>query len=131
MFNRLIEAIESVMNLNMTWLWRPGAFMFAPEAFKDLLFPLLEDLLHQSIRLPLKNSPYFDFSIDLSPLISEYGFDPRSYSQQLKTLSLARNVCLLEAKSINATEMFQYFLELEHISHRFSITSFPTSMFTW
>ena len=105
--------------------------MFTPEAFKDLLSPLLEDLLHQSIRLPLKNSTHFDFSVDLNSQISECGLDPRTYAQQLKTLSSTRNVCLPETSAPNATEMFQYFLELEHISHRFGMTSFPKSNFTW
>jgi hypothetical protein len=105
--------------------------MFTPETFKELISPLLEDLLHQSIRLPLKNSTYFDFSVDLNSQITECGLDPRTFAQQLKTLSLTRNVCLSENSTPNATEMFQYFLELEHISHRFDLSSFSKSSFTW
>ncbi len=105
--------------------------MFTPEAFKDLLAPLLEDLLHQSLRLPLKNSTIFDFSIVLNAHISECGLDPRTFAQQLKTLTSTRSVCLPETASTNAMEMFQYFLELEHVSHRFGLSSFLKSSFTW
>ena len=105
--------------------------MFTPETFKDLLLPLLDDLKRHMIILPLKSSTFFDFYPELSNLIQEVGLRPEAFSQQLKALSQRRLTCLSDTATATTTDMLNYFLELEHISHRFGVSSLKNGAFTW
>lgn len=105
--------------------------MFTPESFKDLLLPLLDDLKRHVIMLPMKSSIFFDFYPEVSNLIQELGLRPEAFAQQIKGLSQRRSACLPDTAMATTTDMFNYFLELEHISHRFGSSSLKNGAFTW
>lgn len=104
--------------------------MFTPAKFKELLLPLLSDVRRLLVKLPTKSSLEVDFAVELWDAIAECGLEPRSYEQQLRKLNVARGACVSDPAT-PASDMFHYFIELEHLSRRFSMTFVKGFSFVW
>lgn len=97
--------------------------MFTPTAFKELLLPLFDDIKENFIYLPLKMTIECNFSEDLKILLVNCGLSPESFSSAINCLNKSRK-SIYSKSTTSLTEIFHYFLELEHISMRFSAKNF-------
>lgn len=104
--------------------------MFTTAVFKDLLLPIFEDVKECFIYLPLKITTDCNFSEDIRGLISNYGLNPESFSSEINNLNKSR-MSIYSESTTSLTEIFHYFLELEHISMRFSAKNFSNIRFVW
>ena len=71
-----------------------------------------------------------NFSEDLKILLSNCGLSPKSFSSAINSLNNSRKSIHSESTT-SLTDIFHYFLELEHISMRFSAKSFSKMCFIW
>ena len=104
--------------------------MFTASAFKELLIPLLEDIKECFIYLPLKITKECNFSEDLKLLLSNCGVIPDSFIGSINKINSNRKSTYPDSAA-SLTDIFHYFLELEHISMRFSTKSFINTRFVW
>lgn len=103
--------------------------MFTAAVFKELLFPLIEDIKDYFIYLPLKNSSDFNFSKDIKYFLEQCGIAKETYNAEINKLNSTRKQIISGFNS--QTEMFHYFLELEQICERFTIKNMFYMQFSW
>lgn len=104
--------------------------MFTAAVFKDLLLPLFDKVKKDFVFLPLKKTVDFNFCNDLSELLLSLGIDPVIFKSEIEKINIMRKTIYPESRCSKA-EMFQYFMELEHISMRFSANNLSNLNFTW
>ena len=104
--------------------------MFTAAVFKDLLLPLFDNVKKDFLFLPLKKTIDCNFYNDLNELLIRFGIDPITFKSSIDKINTMRKTIYPESRYSKA-EMFQYFMELEHISLRFSVINLSHLNFTW
>lgn len=106
-----------------------GSTMFTASVFKELLLPLFEEIKTSLIYIPLKSTTECNFFEDFNIMLSNVGLDPRTFTGSISKLNnLRKNI---NSNSTSQMEMFNYYIELEYISARFSIKNFSFINFSW
>ena len=103
--------------------------MFTAAVFKDLLLPLFDEIKNSLILFPLKSTNSCNFSADLNFLLSNNGLNPKTFTSSITTLNNIRKQA--NSREASQMEMFNYYVELEYISTRFSIKNFSYLEFSW
>lgn len=104
--------------------------MFTASVFKELIFPLFDEIKNYLIYIPLKNTTEVNFTEDLKKLLLDSGLSPESFVGAVNGLNLCRKTIYSESFA-TLSDNLNYFLELEHISMRFSVKNFTNTFFTW
>lgn len=104
--------------------------MFTASVFKELIFPLFDEIKNCLIFIPLKTTKEVDFAEDLKNMLLNCGLSPESFVGAVNCLNNSRKTIYSESFA-TLSENLNYFLELEHVSMRFSIKNFSNTFFFW
>lgn len=103
--------------------------MFTAAVFKDLLLPLFDDIKNYLIYIPIKSTSECNFFEDFNIMLLNTGLDPRTFVGAINKLNTARKN--VSSTTISQMELFNYFIELEYISARFTVKNLSFLNFTW
>ena len=104
--------------------------MFTASVFKDLLLPLFDDIKELFIYLPFKTTTDCSFNEDFKTILFNCGLNPECFNGSISHLNKSRKNIHTNPQS-SIVEMYNYFIELEHISLRFSLKNFSFLCFNW